>query len=250
MSAQGWIQRKILANNKNKNVFRWFLLTFFLLQVGKYGFTIYCTNCMWQVLNIIEQNCPFTLSVNIVFTVLYPGGHQRMGYFTGHWPGKREVMEIPCMESHPQPPILCIPLLCYEKDIFVPWGMTILTSRDELLIERRGQWDSWHAADYAEQLKHSYCTCLWRVKEYSLQLGLKGIYKTLYNTSNRPTRGKRRMWAIISSAGHMSFAAHYKSLHAGKLMQHCFVVLPYDTYAAIMRLSSVLIEWDDDIDMK
>lgn len=48
----------------------------------------------------------------------------------------------------------------------------------------------------------------------------------------------------------MSFAARYKSLHVMKLMQQCFVLTPYDTYAEIMRLRWVLTEWDDDTDMK
>lgn len=34
-----------------------------------------------------------------------------------------------------------------------------------------------------------------------------------------------------------------------KLMQH-FVLMPHDVYEEIMRLCWVLIEWDDDIDMK
>lgn len=34
------------------------------------------------------------------------------------------------------------------------------------------------------------------------------------------------------------------------LMQQCFVASPYDMYAEIMRLRSVLIEQDDDIDKK
>lgn len=33
-------------------------------------------------------------------------------------------------------------------------------------------------------------------------------------------------------------------------MQHCFVLLAYDIYEEIMRLCSVLIEGDDDIDTK
>lgn len=58
-----------------------------------------------------------------------------------------------------------------KKDIFVSWGITILTSRDELLIERRGQ--RWHAADYSRytELKHSYlyvCVHVWRNIHFSL----------------------------------------------------------------------------------
>ena len=33
-------------------------------------------------------------------------------------------------------------------------------------------------------------------------------------------------------------------------MQHSFVLMPYDIYEEIMRLGCVLIEEDDDIDMK
>lgn len=54
----------------------------------------------------------------------------------------------------------------------------------------------------------------------------------------------------MASAGHLSFAVHYKSAHGGKLMQQCFVARPCDIYAEIMRLSSILIERDDDINMK
>lgn len=61
---------------------------------------------------------------------------------------------------------------------------------------------------------------------------------------------RRRLWVLISSAGHMSFVACSPSLHVGKLMQQRFVLTPYDIYEEITRLHSVLIEWDDDIDMK
>lgn len=67
-----------------------------------------------------------------------------------------------------------------------------------------------------------------------------------------PTRvlRKEEEWARGFSAGHLSFAARYTSLYVGKLMQHCFVLVPYDIYEEIMRLGSVLIEQDDDINMK
>lgn len=32
----------------------------------------------------------------------------------------------------------------------------------------------------------------------------------------------------VGDCGHMGFAVHYKSLHIGKLMQHCFAASPYD----------------------
>lgn len=172
MSAQGWIQRKILVNNKNQS--DWFsviILTYILfLQVGKCDFI----TCVWHIANIIQHTCPLTRSVNIVFTLPHPGGR---GVF--HWTSAKKqgkhgdslhgchhniwstyAQLISVLFMSPASYLLYSPFVP-KKDVFVPWGMTISMSRDELLIERRGKRDSWHAAGYTERVRHSsmFVTC-------------------------------------------------------------------------------------------
>lgn len=97
-------------------------------------------------------------------------------------------------------------------------------------------------------------TWQWHVRRNRFILGWY-VSIAFYTTSQLDKHvywSKRRMWALVSSAGHMSFVACSTSLHVGKLMQQRFVLTPHPQYIyeEIMRLHSVLIEWDDDIDMK
>lgn len=118
-----------------------------------------------------------------------------------------------------------------KKDILVPWGMTTLMSRDELLIEWRGQVRQFtcrvpyqavsaviHVFDiYRRKIIHTCLTCSVKVFFFFLMCHL-----------NQPE--EREGWTIIASAGHFSFAVHSKSAHGEKLMQHCFVAQPCDIY--------------------
>lgn len=170
MSAQGWIQRKILVNNKKD---RFSVFCFFYLHCFVASGKVWLHNTVpfaCDTLQILSNAPAFSLSPWTLFS-LCPI-QQDVGYFTGHQPRNRERMEIPCMDitkTHCRTNLCFSPVfyLLYspfvpKKDIFVPWGMTILMSRDEILIERRGERDSWHAAGCTERIRHSYMfvTCL------------------------------------------------------------------------------------------
>lgn len=141
-----------------------------------------------------------------------------------------------------------------KKDIFVPWGITILTSRDELLIERRGQQ---RQLTYSRLLQvpnnRGIHTCMRHVRK-NIHF-IVGWYRYWVLNTCQPGIdmywGKRKKCVLISplqATRALLIATHLYML--GKLMQHCFVLSPCDIYEEIMRVLSVLIEWDDDIDMK
>lgn len=145
------------------------------------------------------------------FGFLYPAD-QHVGYLTGHGLRKNgKHMEIPYMDhittykgrrnvflflTSPSSHLTYSPFVL-KKDIFVSWEIIILTSRDELLIERRGHRDSWHAADYVsvtKQLKHSYMYVACTVgRDIHFTLGDRiCIYWVLCNMSTRQTRVQRK----------------------------------------------------------
>lgn len=91
-----------------------------------------------------------------------------------------------------------------KKDISVPWGKTILTSRDELLTERQ---DSWHAADIcrkaAKQL-HSYMSVEY-MTEYSKMMWIRRV---LCNMASSVWKKQGRTWALLSGPHELCCSLH------------------------------------------
>lgn len=120
-----------------------------------------------------------------------------------------------------------------KKDIFVPWGLTILTSRDELLIEKRGQRDSLHAAGYptrphaALAFRH---VCGGMIKRIFI-LAQVDVYWIFVHMSAGPTHVLRNAKDVGSPLLRATWAlalASCASSFVGKLMWHCFVLQPYN----------------------
>lgn len=79
-----------------------------------------------------------------------------------------------------------------KKDILVPWGMTILMSRDELLIEWRGQVRQFTCSvPYQAVSAVIHVFDIYRRK--ILLACLNSSVKVFFNVSSQPARGKRRM---------------------------------------------------------
>lgn len=79
-----------------------------------------------------------------------------------------------------------------NKDILVPWGMTILMSRDELLIEWRGQ-----VRQFTCSVPYQAVSAVIHVFDIYLRkiilACLIGSVKVFFNVPSHPTREKRRM---------------------------------------------------------
>lgn len=93
---------------------------------------------------------------------------------------RQNILIFLCITS-PSFPLAYSPLVL-KKDIFVPWEITILTSRDELLIERRGQWDSWLLQVPSSLSIHTCMWHLWRNIYFSLGWYVSIEFRTTFQS--------------------------------------------------------------------
>lgn len=142
-----------------------------------------------------------------------------------------------------------------KKDILVPGGMAALMSRDELLIEWRGQVRQFTCSvpyQAVSAVIHVFDIYRRRVVLACLNSSVEVFF--FFYVSSQPARGKRRMdnhrlcrpLQLCCSLQICTWREIDATLLCCTALRYIYIYI----YAEIMRLSSILIERDDDINMK